>query len=420
MTPPRRWGLAGPIAAIVIVVVLGIVAGILAITTDVDRPGPDRIDQRGPAVSEAHGAEWSDPALSSSNELVITDDAVCSTRRRVLYCVEGETGQQIFAETLPAEAGSPALVGETLVVADATGPEEGAQSIYGYSLDGRKLWEADVAATAGRPSALALAPEAPTVTGELVLAVSNSGAPAGAVGPYQQVVAIDAATGEERWRGPAGVAATVVADGDRVYTTVVAPGGVTADDLRERDPDDPLDMQLIALEPASGAELWRLEMDPAWGEIATVTRVVRGADETDVGLVIRGSVALLLVVDAATGARRWETELDTGATLLTRVAVADGVTVVVDDAGFAGYDRAGRALWSVPHPSSRHGVGLADSQLVVDHDRLFAVGTDVFEVDTSDGTSESLREDVFASDVVIADDLLVIAGDAELEAVPFD
>jgi outer membrane protein assembly factor BamB len=428
---PRRWGLAGPVSAILIVVVLGIAAVILTLTTEsadstdsADAADSDRQTERrdrtdgspngprsGESESENLQARWVDPALADSNLLVTSGDTICSTREGVLFCLDAETGDQIFAEalpnpgtlpngaTLPPGATSPALVGETLVVADYPGP---GGSLYGYSLDGRRLWEARVeGASPLELPGLALTPGSPLVAGDVVVTVGT------AAGGNQQLVAIDAATGQERWRGPAEPLVHVVVDGQRVYSVVTNI--------------DTLAQSIIALDPASGAELWRMATDPAWGQFVYLSDVMPLADGSIVGLLMQGEPSRLVVVDAATGERRWELQLDTTLELASQVALVasvDDVTVVADASRLSGHDSAGRELWSVAMPVSGIGRGLGGVRLVVDQGRLFTVGTDVFEIEPDDGSKQLVREVVFASDVAVAGDLLVIATAGELEAVP--
>jgi outer membrane protein assembly factor BamB len=259
------------------------------------------------------------------------------------------------------------------------------------------------------------------------------------------------------------------------------PGTATAEDLYDLDPADPVDAEIIsvlenwanldpadpldrtnpadlqlmiatgildnvnavlsstallALDPASGAELWRMPMDPAWGDFSSVTTVVPDAGGTTIAVVVESndveadgslqgdSTSRAVVADAATGHRRWETEIARGPSLLTRyddrIAMVDGTVVVDQDERVTAYPDQGRELWSQPVSTpDRHGSQM--ERLVATGDRLFQVGRDVWEIDLRDGGRRLVREGANAGDVtVVGDDLLVIAGSGALEAHPLE
>jgi len=331
-------------------------------------------------------ASWVDATRAQSNALVAHDGIVCSTRAQELYCLDATNGDEIFAEQLPGTATSPALAGETLVVGVDSGP---GGVLYGYSLEGRQLWSRQLDGHDVQPWQLPAG--APLVAaGDVVAWVRGTTRP-------QDLVAVDVASGQVQWRVPAADLLAVYADGRQIYTT------------NEHG-------SLVALDPTSGAELWRAQIDATagGGRVASLTPVVDGAA---VAVTIVGEPSRVVVVDAATGAQRWEQVLEAAEAIDASVAGTNGVIYVNDDDFLTAFDQTGDDLWSAPAAGGR--LGPSDPlRLVAEHGRLFTIGEDVWDVSTNGGGGKRMREDVNAADVAVVNDHVIIAGATRLEAVP--
>jgi outer membrane protein assembly factor BamB len=180
--------------------------------------------------------------------------------------------------------------------------------------------------------------QAPT-TDNAVTTVAASAALAPIDGPY--ALALDTATGAERWRQPlpAGVVAGATSDDHVLSRSCAGTGDVGSADLMtgevrwtsplgcgaptvevlpagdvavSRSPE-----ALVGFELASGVEAWRVLAEQPIG-----TAILTTSDAVAATVVDSRTV---LLVDAATGAERWRTELDVDVGSLTIVA---GMVVV--------------------------------------------------------------------------------------------
>jgi outer membrane protein assembly factor BamB len=351
-------------------------------------------------------AEVLHPGPLEDAELVVDGDAVCSTSGSQLFCVDAVSGEELFSEALPGVATPPALVGGTLVVAADGGPERG--DLYGYSLDGRQLWVAAAELQVRDVEAGAPARPRLPVAGDIVAI------PSGLHGGGS-LVGVDAGSGREAWRalprgGPiptwSGPLGQVVSDGRRFYTVGLAaqpePGSVPA-------------LTLVALDGATGAELWRVELDDELASVMTtgIEAVAPVADGSAMAFALRGQPGRVVVLDAATGAHRWDVPLTSES---GSVAHVEDVTIVSDGAELRGYDNVGTELWTVSRPGSDVATRFPP-ELDVEDGELYAFRLHVSVIDPTDGTARTLRQNVRPTDVAVAGGNLVIAG-TQLETAP--
>jgi outer membrane protein assembly factor BamB len=340
---------------------------------------------REPAYEAANlDADWTDPGRGGSNAVVVHDETVCSTQRRELYCVSADTGNEAFAVQLPGEATSPVLVGEILLVADDGGS---GGMLHGYSLDGRQLWTSEL--DIDEPVSTQLRDGGPLVAGDVVAWVQDAGA-------SRQIVAVDVGSGQQQWQQPATDVHGLYADGHQLY--VATDHGA-----------------LVALD-ASGARLWQAQLDDVTGD-GTVLSLTPVLDGTEVAVVVDGEPDSLVVIDAVSGALRWDLELDGVGAEGISVASDDGVIYVNDDDHLRAFDETGDVDWGAP--AAGGSLGQPDTaRLVAEHDRLFSLSDSVWDIDTTGGGGKRVRKDVNASDVAVVADHVIVAGAAQLEAVP--
>jgi outer membrane protein assembly factor BamB len=162
---------------------------------------------------------------------------------------------------------------------------------------------------------------------------------------------------------------------------------------------------LVALDGATGTERWRAELDGAAYEVDAAVPL---ADGSAVALVINAESDRVVVFDVETGEQRWEAPLTSDR---AAVAHVDGVTVVAEGTTVAGFDGDGTELWRVGRPGADAG-DIPDTPpgLTVEDGTLYAFGADVHEIDPRDGASRVVGESVAAIDVAVAGDHLVVAG----------
>lgn len=345
--------------------------------------------------SEAGGGAWVKDDLSNSRMLVPWGEHVCSTTlTQVLYCLDAATGEDVFRLQLDEEemAGSPVLVGDQLVVA---GSRLMRGAVRAYSPAGDELWQAPVDVPADSPVA---------AVGGVVVAIDRD-----------ELVALDAATGDERWSAFAPSESDdtapeggVFTDGTRLFTALTVVDGETLD----------ITGAIVAVDPASGAELWRsgpYDINTSVG----IASAVPFDDGSAVAFYLHGgqdSPGRVVVLDPTTGATLWEVVL---VDIYGSVAHVGGTTVVADGPDTRAYDAAGNELWRIGSPVIEHDPDMSSpDELVVTGGRLFVAGSDVFEIDPRDGRSTLIRDGVNASDVEIVGDQLIVAGIHELEAIP--
>jgi outer membrane protein assembly factor BamB len=328
---------------------------------------------------------------------VTNGEQVCSTSTSGdLYCVDAATGEPGFTQDVGATVTSPGLADDTLLVGVAVGTEMGVQA---YSLGGDRLWSASVEVGA--------ADQLGAVDG--VVAVVD-GLTAG------ELVGLDLATGEERWRAFTGDRAFVptlvggaLTDGERFYVGMETydGGGPTPESW------------VAAIDPATSEELWRaplgLEFDGFFlglSDLAfsddgnTVTFVVAGDEGTD----------HLVALDTASGEVRWRAVVPGMESSV--VQVGDRV-LVAGGPDLTAYGPDGLEQWSVPNPIIRQDLSRTDpGELVHEGDHVYLVGEEVFEIDPATGAEEMVAEGVGAADVAVVDGLLVVSGTSSLEARP--
>jgi outer membrane protein assembly factor BamB len=135
---------------------------------------------------------------------------------------------------------------------------------------------------------------------------------------YGFVIAADAATGEERWRFQAD---------DEVHSSpAVVDGVVYIGDLGGT---------LYAVDAATGELRWRLAFDRYYERyVNSSPAVVDGAVYVVAGPRRAGKTSYLYAVDAATGKERWHFAAEEGGILRGTPVVAGGIVYVADYAGF--------------------------------------------------------------------------------------
>lgn len=374
----------------VIVIGLGV-----ALVVSSDAPPGDRGDARETARSQADGGvEWERSGRRDTYGVATNGDVACTTGARELLCVEVDSGIEVFSEELPDAGAPPVIVGETLVVAADAEPGQG--DLRGYSLDGELLWQStDLSDTFLQDAELGLFPQIPAAGGVVAVPTND--------GVEDTVAGIDARTGEELWRavdpasGWMNPIGPVVSDGQRFYVSSLVFDA--ADILGEPG------TVIAALDRTTGRELWRADVAPEdlGVEAASVT------DDGAVALTIASGTGRLVVVDAATGATRWE--VASGGEWLT-AAHLDGVTVVADGLDLRGFDAAGTEVWSHPDPDGVRAADPYPPDLAVSGGRMFAHSIHLYEIEVGGGGGfDRFGPTTLVEGVAVAGDLLLVAGD---------
>lgn len=366
----------------------------------------DGSDGDGGRNGEGGGAEqagdgWVSEAHGNSLGLVTTGGQVCATTVTAgLYCLDAATGEPRFDQEVGSSVTSPALVDDTLLVGTTEGSGPSATSaLHAFSLDGEELWSAPLDVSDDQ--------QLPVIDGVVGVADGRVNG---------ELVGIDVASGEERWRTFSGdplevpqVTGTVFADGERFYAG-----------LQVIDEDNPQPGAAVAaIDPATGQELWRTDLGPELTSFLGIEDLAASEDGSTVTLIGRGADTPnhLVVLDTATGEIvRQETLTSNYGSLLpvdASMLVADGASLVAQGAD-------GQELWAVPAPSASGDEMSDPGELVEEGGRVYLAGYDVFEVDPADGATALVAEGVSAMDVAVVDGLLVIAGISQLEARSLD
>jgi outer membrane protein assembly factor BamB len=233
-------------------------------------------------------SSWVDRDRGQSNALVTHGDKVCSTRVRDLYCLDALSGDESFDEQLRGNATAPSLAGETLVVADDSSP---GGVLYAYALDGQQLWSLQLDGPGLQPWQSEPG-GSPLAAGAVVVWEHRTG-------PSEELVAVDVTSGRERWRLTAWTLGGAYADGQQIYISI--------NDRRT----------LVALDPRSGAELWRTPIST--GNVVDLTPVVDGAA---VAVIVDGAPGRVVVLDAAHGTQRWDVHASDVAVVEDQVIIA--------------------------------------------------------------------------------------------------
>ena len=404
------------VIGVVVVVALFMVAAMVLIVVKPHRNGGIDAD-----------TTWQRRDRTGIEALVGNGELVCGTEERELFCVDGDSGDDVFSEPLPGPGTAPALAGGTLLVAADGGPGHG--DLYAYSLAGEQLWEATDVDDIDIDDTALLRPDLPVAGGIVVAAIGESSS-GGLVG-------VDVESGQAVWRafglddpdwrsdvvGPLG--GDVLSDGERFYMAAVVRSGATAS-------VDGIDEVVVAVDPATGTELWRTEPRDMGGEAFLDAVAPIGGDSSGGGsgdddgdddgdgvtravLAFVGDDAEVFAVDTATGERLWDVPIGGD-----RPAVVpfEDATIVADVAAIRAYDADGRELWSATSPERRRGnVDPLTPELVVDQGRLFAFRSHLYEVDPEDGSAVLLRDLALTDDVAVAGDDVVTAG-LSLAALP--
>jgi outer membrane protein assembly factor BamB len=345
---------------------------------------------------DAGAHPWTDQRTNPSG-LASDGEVVCTSGARDdLYCLDADGGEERVAVDLDGTTtSSPTIVGDTVLL----GSDQG---LYAYSLDGEEVWHATMA-FAGDASS----PSSVPVVGDTAAAIDSAGL-------ASPVVGVDVATGEERWEayrsaGPSddetvtevSSFSDVLTDGERFYvTTETMPSYVPG----ETPPIGPA-MTLVAIDPATGDELWQWEISSGSTSFPVATEVTLLSDASAAAFVVEsgGGAGHLVVLDTATGQQRWEEPLSDD---FSSIAFVDGVLVVADGTTTVGYDTDGAEVWSVPLPDGSE-VGLGG--LAASGDRLFLAAYDLVEIDPADGANGVVLPGVSATDAVVVGELLVVA-----------
>lgn len=398
--PERRpSGARGTVRVVVATGVVGVLIVAGAVVLLVSGGGEPSPPSAMPLQREEEPTGWQRPTAEATTGVATDGEMACATGGRELFCVDAATGDELWSEELPAPGTPPAIVGDTVVVAaDSSGGD-----VRGYSPDGDLRWEsAEVEDVELDPAELGVAAPPPVAGGTVAVSEGDAGTDA-------RMVGIDVETGEEVWRGGAdGLSSTAwpVSDGERFYGTTVS---FTMDGSVEPT------WVLVAVDGATGSERWRFDVGATPVFVDTAVPVAGGEA---VALLLGGETERVVVLDATSGELLWETPL---ASDQASVAHVDGVTVVVDGTRMRGVDDDGVELWSVAAPGAGNpsdpSAGAVD--LVALDGRLFAHRLDVFEVDPSAGESHLLQDMVLVDGLALVADHLIVAGEG-LRAFPLE
>jgi outer membrane protein assembly factor BamB len=286
----------------------------------------------------------------------VADDAVLLVAGRAVLALAADTGEVLWTwERNPGPAGTPAVGDELLY--HASGLEDASALVARRVDDGREVW---------RVFTESPIPDAPTVDGEYVYVGTEDGF----------LLAVDARTGEERWRfeaaaaiegPPATVAGLLVISAQNPRT-----GGVTIHGVDRDDGNEAWRFTAPRAVPATAAALGgdgafvglsdgrivKLDLEtgnPQWTatpQELLVPGTVPVLSES--GLVISDRLHLYLL-DPATGRERWLFRLadlrvqDDGRinTLTSSPVIAGRAALIGDAAGVASAVdlRSGRRIW---------------------------------------------------------------------------
>jgi outer membrane protein assembly factor BamB len=353
------------------------------------------------------GGGWAVDSPGRSTDLVSDDDTVCgSDRDSHLFCLDAPTGHELFS-TEVADLSHPIEIVDDTVLVSAHSDH----ALLAYSLDGERKWRTrledivHVDRVAGARGVVAI------LRGQI---------------PDTEVVGLDLATGEERWRRSLDWAQSIFTDGDRFYMIGRAPdhdpeGRVAGGTLAARD-------ALVAIEPASGADAWRIALRNTAdagraGHIMWIHDTAGFDDRTAVGLAMSDRLGRrrVVVVDTSTGELRWEVDL-TGTTTDPAVgdpsvAHIDGVTVVFIAGELRAYGRDGEELWVADAPGGKAQHGLPRDRLLRAPGVLYFHSDRVSTIDPTTGDIETVIADgmdaafgaavEIPGDVVVTDEYLV-------------
>jgi outer membrane protein assembly factor BamB len=381
----------GPLAVIGLAVAAAV--GVAVVVTREDGGGGD-----GGGSDEGDG--WVAVDAGDAKLLASDGETVCSSLLfNQLTCLDAATGDEVFTVQIPEGEllSSPILAGDQVVLA-RSGMSSGRLTAFG--LDGEPRWDASMEV---RTEAVI-----PVVADGAVAAVVDSG----------QLVGVDLATGEDRWRQYGDKMDFDVAhvsgdnaytDGTLVYASVEAPLDPASGDTSGT---------IVAIDGATGAEAWR---SPELGDIGYgvgADDAAAFADGSAVAFLMGGTPRRVIALDNASGALRWEVPVASDYADIVDVGDA---TVVVDGRDMRAYDRQGTELWHVPTPVlESEPTLLGPGRLVFSGERLFLAGYDLYEIDPATGASVLLDDDVVATDAAVAGDLLLIAGTDALIGRPLD
>jgi outer membrane protein assembly factor BamB len=381
------------------VAALGVVAVVAVGGAAVARMGSADGGGSEPGGSGAEVDGWRSSGHGNAEMLSADDDVVCSADSTEVWCLEAGSGDERFS--VPLDGGmatSPVLLDDRMLVA-STGMVRG--DLHAFSLDGQELWSTSIEIDTRL--------DMPVADG--VLAAIDD----------EALVGVRVADGGEEWReygldeggpgvddleGPRAVGDNVFTDGTYFYAPIefFETWSGTAYG------------HIVAVDPASGGEVWRSEPLDDIGFGVSVTDAAPFEDGSAVAFLMEGTARRIVVLDAITGEMRWDAPV---ASEYADIVDAGGATIVADGPDMRALDRDGDTVWQVPSPViARSPSLLGPGELVHERDRLFIAGVDVLEVDPATGESELLRPDVNATDVAVTADLLVIAGIEQVEAIP--
>jgi outer membrane protein assembly factor BamB len=354
-----------------------------------------------------------DRTLRAAGDLVIATTGFAGPGRTRAY--DARTGRLRWAHWTGPSAFVVAVAGRSVVVAPQYGP------LIGLDLaTGRERWRFELADGQG--------PESGTIAGD-TLFVGTSFPSEGAVDP-PVVYALDLATGRQRWRA-------VLDPGTDLQwgAPVLAPGLVLVADTLSHQGSAPAS-HLHALDTQTGRRRWRADLHaPEQGffaerpvvtgdlaHLATVSGMLLAVDTRSGrevwrdeggfsalagvrdGLVIALAGDRLVALDAAGGARRWQTPIGKGEGEQWAVLAGDAVLVAGGGALVAVDAATGAARW-------RAAVGDAVGPPVAAGGRVYvAAGDRLVAVDRASGrqvwASARLR---LATAPVVASGLVVVA-----------
>jgi outer membrane protein assembly factor BamB len=266
------------------------------------------------------GEVWGTPGVG--------DGLVVTRFRDGLIAVDRVTGAERWRQSLAPSSSSPAVSGGMVYVGTWG---EGLHAIDAAT--GEVVWRfltGDEAEPDGPPAS---AFDSSPAIADGVVYVGE--------GPSGGVYALDAATGDERWR--------FVTHGGTPGSPAVADGTVffTTETVFDPDEADTTPSRLYAVDAATGAERWHVDLGPGETSFSSPAVADGGvyvgvtAPETNTGY--------WLAVDAATGLERWRFPTPTSGTWNSSPAIGDGLVYVsgVEDFTLYALDaESGEEVWS--------------------------------------------------------------------------
>jgi len=330
---------------------------------------------------------WKIETRSGPDRLVADDATVCGSDHQQVVCLDAATGDELFRTPSTHLAAVLSMSEGTLLAGDVPEDPKEDTNLRAYTRDGRELWRISGNYAYDRPI--------PVVDGVAIVPESR----------VRSIQGLDLSTGEPVWETPYPapqadvdyegplLSGSTFTDGENVYATLVGP-----------------ERQLVALDAATGTELWKTTVD----EFASASHVhqLHGIGGTDSIAAVVGPLVgeqRLLVIDRASGDVSAEVSLGERPAAL---ATVDGTIVVLTGEELRGYSPDGDELWTqtveVSEMTADQETVLYSGRLLVVDDTLYLDTTGVWTIDPATGERTGTVVDEGVGPFVATSELIVI------------